>query len=335
MILDRIKKIFYLSLFTSCVLAFGISTNSYSQSLLNLSPKISISPANPGYGQTVTASVSMSSVNLEESNILWQINGETRKEGIGEKTFSFQTEKNGQAFVIKVTIIDQNGLAYESIYEVSPSEVELIIEPGSFTPPFYKGKSVFIPQGSAKIIAIANILSDGIRISNNNLIYKWKENGILISSNSGKGKNILSVNGSVPIKDIRINLEVSDTKGNIVGSAATTLTPYNANVIFYENNYLYGKMFNQALVNTKNIGTQEEFLIVAYPFYFNLLDETSGATTYKWSVGGESVVTEGDVNTLLLRQTGAKGETSIFLKIAGVSRIFQYASDSFNLIFGE
>jgi len=335
MIVGKIKKLLSVSLLLVTACLFGVTTDMFSQSLVSYTPQITVSPTNPSYGQAVTATLDMQSVNLNNSTILWQVNGVTKKEGAGERSFSFQTERNGQTSLIKVTVTDQKGSVYENIYEVSPSEVNLVIEPGSFVPPFYSGRSAFVPQGSAKIVAIANILSNGIRVSDNNLIFKWRKNGVVLSDASGKGKNTFVVEGSVPIKDINIEVEVYNYNSKLVGSNSTILTPYNTKVILYEDNALYGKLFNKALTGTVNIGAQEEFLIIAYPMYFNVSSETNDEIDYRWSVSGKSTATAGAINTLLLRQTGARGSVSISLKIDGLSRIFQYGSSGFNLMFGE
>jgi hypothetical protein len=335
MILGKIKKLLSISFALVFFLTFSFSTNVFSQSSSIYNPKISISPSNPKYGQDVTVSVSLISINIDSANILWQVNGVTKKQGTGEKTFSFKTDSTGKTSLVKVIITESDGTTYENSYEIAPSEVDLIIEPLSFVPPFYKGKSAFVPQGSAKIVAITNILSDGTKISNNNLIFKWKKNGMVLSDSSGRGKNTLIVNGSVPIKDINIELEVSNSTSKVVGSNSIILTPYNTKVALYENNALYGKLFNKELTGYINIGTQEEFLIAAYPMFFNITDETGDEITYKWSVGNKSTATDGDVNTLLLRQVGNVGNSSISLKVDGVSRIFQYGSSGFSLMFGE
>ncbi len=335
MIKVEIKKLLCISVLLVSFCIFGISNDVSSQAMGNYGPQISVNPSNPSYGQTVTASIDSTSVNLDSSVIVWQVNGITKKQGEGEKSFSFQTDKSGNVSLIKVNVTDQQGNTYEDIYEVAPSEVDLIIEPGTLVPPFYMGRSAFVPQGTTKIIAMTNILSGGRKVSNNNLSFKWKKNGVVLSDASGKGKDTFEVSGSVPIKNIEVDLEVYDAKSNLVGRKSTTITPFNTNVVLYQNSALYGKLFNNALVGTRNISSLEEISIVAYPLFFNINNAITNEITYKWYVDSKRVATEGAVNSLLLRQTGGKGSASINLKIEGVTRIFQYGSNGFNLMFGE
>lgn len=314
---------------------FFFNNTVFSQTLNSTGLQISVSPNNPKYNQNVTVQVSANSIDLNNSVITWIINGSIKKTGVGEKNLSFVTERAGKTSSVQVKVTTPQSEVFEETYIISPSEIDIIIEPRSFVPPFFGGRSTFVQQGSSKIVAISNIFIDGQKIPNNRLTYKWKKDGVVLQDSFGRGKDTITVNGSVPIKDIDISVEVYDQNSTLVGTGNTILSPYLPEIVFYEDNALYGKLFNRAITSNRNIGMQEEFNVIAYPFYFNILNETSNEIRYKWSVGGNNTKTTGAENTLLLRQTGSKGKTSISLKIEGVSRIFQYTDNSFSLQFGE
>lgn len=212
----------------------------------------------------------------------------------------------------------------------SPTQIDLIIESGTFTPPFYKGRSAFVSQGSTKIIAIPHITVGGIITPTSKLNFRWKKDGNVITASSGFGKNVISINGSVPIRDIDIELTILDQSNNQVAQTNTTVTPYDPAVIFYENSPLYGILFNSTLQGTVDLKDKEEINVSAYPLYFNVEKEDSFDVSFKWKVNGKTTSTDGPINRLLLRRNSdTSGSTRISMNIDGLNRIFQYASASF------
>lgn len=217
-------------------------------------------------------------------------------------------------------------------------QVDLISEPTSYTPPFYKGKAYFVIQGTTKIVAMVNAKKDGVKLNPEKLNYRWTRNDIVLGEYSGVGKNTLIVNGIIPIDDIYISVEIFDPSGNLViRSNPLILSPDDPKILFYENNPLYGILFNKAISRSYSLGNREELKIIAQPFFFNINGATGNDANYKWSVNGRTVETTGNKNELLLRQenTGKKGITSISLQIENLVRIFQYAGNNFNIEFGS
>jgi hypothetical protein len=215
-------------------------------------------------------------------------------------------------------------------------DVDLIVEPSSYTPPFYSGRASFSNQGSAKVVAIPNINDNGSAVSANDLIFKWTRNDIVLGDSNGLGKNSLIVTGSVPIDSINIKVDISDKNGNLVTSKSVNLTPGNPKILFYENNALYGILFNKAVLGDYNLGNREELKITAEPFFFDSKTPTS-QLSYEWSVNGQTVNLDGKKNEILLRQENKNmvGTTLVSLQTNNLARIFQYTGESLNINFGE
>ena len=315
---------------TNIILAQGVPSPSDSSVSLNMSP------SNPNPNENVALSLSSNSVDLDNSTIYWYVDGVMRKEGTGEKVLNTQTGGSGKITSIRTTITTPDGTNIEKTLSINPTQVDLIVEASSYVPPFYKGTAYFVSQGSAKIIAIPNIIENGQKVGTNNLNFKWTKNGIVLGDSSGMGKNTLTVSGSVPIDDIQIELEVSDMSGNSLADQSTIIAPSDPKIIFYENSPLYGMLFNNAINRNYLLGNREELNVVAEPFFFDLKGATGDDSTYSWLVNGNSVNTTGKKNELLLKQTGGiKGVASISLQVENIARIFQYAGNDFNVTFGE
>ncbi len=216
--------------------------------------------------------------------------------------------------------------------------VDLITEPISYTPPFYKGKPLFSSEGSARVLALSNIIINGEKASAQDLNFKWIENGTVLGQNSGIGKNTITIDGGFPIKDISIEVDILDDSSNVLASQAKILHIANPQIIFYENSPLYGILYNEALNNGYNLGNREELNIVAKPYFFSVSTDLSEDLDYAWSLNGDSISPNTLKNTLLLRQTSTSstsGTASVSLSINNNVNIFQYTSSSFDIQFSK
>ncbi len=216
-------------------------------------------------------------------------------------------------------------------------KVEIFVEPLSYIPPFYKGLPLFSNEGTVKIFAFTDIAQNGQSVSSDNLSFKWTENGIVLGSESGLGKNVLMIDSALMLKAPEINLDVLDSDGNLITSASLIVNINNPQVLFYQNSPLYGVLFNNSLNNGFNLGTNEELNVMAKPFFFSVPSDISGDLNYSWSVNGSAVNYSGQKNSLLLRQTtqGQSGVSSVSLDINDSVNDFQSASGNFNVSFGK
>ncbi len=218
------------------------------------------------------------------------------------------------------------------------NNVDIIIEPISYTPSFYKGSPLFPKEGTVKLIAIPDVTINGTKASSKNLTFTWKKDGIVLGEDSGIGKNSLIIdNGISRNRNIGITVSISDSSGEALAENSKTVAFNSPKIIFYENSPLYGILYNRAVNFGYNLGTKEELKIVAKPYFFNTNTDTSADLDYAWNVNGDSVTLPGRKNELLLRQTdtSSKGSASVSLDINNAAKIFQYTKDNFDVNFGQ
>lgn len=328
-----LEKIFFISLM---IFSLALLTNAQTDQIGNTSNLyISISPSNPRPGQTTTLTVGSNIQKLDGASISWFLNDILKLEGLGEKKFTFDTNKNGNKDTVKAVVII--GDYKETVSrEILPTEVDIIVENDSYTMPFYKGRSYFAPQGTTKIIAIPNIIKDGVRVPEKDLLFKWKNDNKVLLSSSGAGKNVLSITGSIPIKDIDVDVEVSTADGSIKANRNVYFSTTDAIIFFYENSPSYGLLFNKAISGNYDLQDKEEIIIDAFPFGFAVKDENSSDLKYKWSINNTSVSLDEKPNKMVLRQTGTgAGIANVALKIENIKRIFQFNNSGFIIQFGK
>lgn len=294
-------------------------------------------PETPKEGDTVKLELSSFNINLDTAKITWYVDGKIKNNGIGVKNIDLVAKGNGQKTSIVVLVTSSDGVRSSTSKEILSNSVDIIIEPASYTPPFYKGKSLFTNQGVARIVAIPNIFVDNKKIDSKNLIYKWQKDGINLSQLSGKGKDSISVTGGVPINNIDVNLDVLDSSGNILTTNSVEITSTDPKIIFYENNALYGTFYNKAISSDYFMGLKEELNITAKPFYFGVDSDSSSNLLYKWFVNGNPVILDSKINELLLKQTtgSLKGTADIKLELRNKDKIFQFTNSDLNVSFGQ
>ncbi len=306
----------------------------FDSELIGLS--ITYSPTSPKAGDTVDLSLSAYSGNLNTAKITWYVDGIAKKEDVGAKTFDIQAKNNGEATEVRVTAESADGIVSDASTEIIPADLDLVIEPQSYTPPFYKGKALFANQGTVRLIALPNVFVAGKKASASSLTFRWQKDGTLLSDSSGRGANTLTVTGVVPIRDINITVSVFDDSGRQVAGASKILTTNDPKVLFYENSPLYGILYNKTVSDNYYLGGREELDIVAKPYFFDFAVDAGSDASYKWSVNGNAVPSSGKTNELLLKQTSPnlKGTATVSLSASNLVRIFQFADNSFNVAFG-
>ena len=298
---------------------------------------VNMIPENPGPNQIVDVSLTSYTTDINAANITWKINGKTLKTGEGEKAFNFTTGGMNTTTVFEVLVLTIEGKTIDQTFNIKPTLVDLMWQSDSFTPPFYKGKAMFSHENKITFIALPHITDgSGQEISAKNLIYTWTQNGSVMDSDSGYGKNTYTQVASLISRPIDVSVRVTSTDTDGVGSAEIVATPANPFIIFYENNPLYGIEFQKALQNNVDMKDSQEITVLGVPFFFGTLTPTPPELSYKWSVNGVPINNDPSANMEVFRgKEGTSGTSNISLSIENSQKILQYTSNNFNLSFGN
>ena len=317
-------------------LLFVLPLISLGQSVDNTnSLQISISPANPEPKQLVKINVNSFIFDINRSKNTFYIDGIKKREEIGLKEFTLEAGKGGQKTTIRVTAeTAQNGIKEAEISFI-PNFVDLIYESLSYTPPFYKGKTLNPNQGIVLVTAIPELIkSSGIKVPTQDIIYSWKKNGKVDQNASGIGKNTYIFQGSIPIRDSLIEVNASSLEGDIYAYKKVNITNDSPKIIFYEDSPIYGIMFNRAIGKTVRMFA-DEFKVKAFPYFMSVGYTQTPDLNYKWVINGNSSENlDTDKSAMIFRQSGeGSGTANIDLKIENIPRIFQFSDNSFTINF--
>jgi hypothetical protein len=296
-----------------------------------------ISPENPRPGQIVTIDIESFSVDLDRADsITWVLDGATIKRGAGIKQVQFEAGNLGSRSVIDVIIRAMNGNTIKESITIRPTEVDLLWETDSYTPPFYKGKALSSSDAEITIVAIPQfVTSNGSKLNSSDLIFKWKMDGKALGSLSGRGRDSIKIKGPKMFKSMLIQADVSSIDSALAGKGFEVISPVSPKIVFYENDPILGMKYENAL-NGRFSLLKEEVNITAHPYFFSGSKRVISDFDYSWKVNGSEVVASpDDESSIVLRQVGAgEGEASVSLDIQNLDRILQSARASFSLIFG-
>jgi hypothetical protein len=298
--------------------------------------EMTMSPENPEPFQTVKISLISYSYDLDRSKITWSVDGVVKKTEMGLKNFNTQAGKNGQKTIIKAQVeTPQDGTKEIEAFFI-PSVVDLVYESLSYTPPFYKGRAMNPNQGVVLVTAIPELIkSTGEKIPAQNVIYNWKKDGSVQQDASGIGKNVFIYSGTVPIRDVVIEVVASSLDGEIYASKRINITNTSPKIVFYENSPVYGIMMNKAIKNTVNM-LIDEFSVLAVPYFFSVGYAATPDLKYDWTMNGNTVGNQDPKNSFTTRlEKSGSGTANIGLKISNSVRIFQFVENNYNINFSK
>ncbi len=304
---------------------------------LPTSINVDISPSTPQPNQTVTITLSSYSTDLNAATITWMLGGKKIDSGKGDKTLSFAVGPSGTDTAVSIVILTNQGETITKSYDIRPTTVDMIWQATGYTPPFYKGKTLFSHQDVIEFIALPHFSdANGAEIPPQNLIYTWTRNGTVVGDFSGYGKYTYTVQSSIISRPLDIQVQVTSPNTNAVGSAETVVAPTDPMVLMYEKNPLYGIQFQKVLADGAILSSSREINVIGEPYFFGTTDSHDTSLTYNWSINGNSIDSDTTQTTRVFREPdGVVGTSNISLSVTNTNQILQSAQYAFNLIFGK
>ncbi len=285
------------------------------------SVSLSIMPKNPGANSEADATIESYLLDLNKAKITWFVNGAMKQTAVGKLNFSFTTGTLGKTTSLKVVIDTIDGTHTEKELSIKSANVDLTWEALSYTPPFYKGKSLFPTQGTVKIVALPDLLDgSGAPITSDKLLYKWTQDRQVMGDYSGYGKDSYIFTGDLFARPVNIKVEVSSLAGNQTAEKTITLSPTSPKVSFYENDPLFGMEYEKSLSHNFSLSNQE-IKIEAVPYFFNSQDPL----TFSWNMNGNpfSDGQSASGRSVVLRQGGQAGTALISLIVKNTKTLLQ------------
>lgn len=294
-----------------------------------------VEPETPKPGDIVTIDAETYSININTQLITWKVNGKEMLKGIGKKTFSFQLGQSGETSVVDVYVTPTNAPEITKRFTFSPIDVDILWQANTYTPPFYKGKALFTPESNVTFVAMPNIIMKGKRVDPSDVVYNWKVDREVDGDNSGFGKNSYDFTGSIILRPTLIQAEVyAAADDSVKGLNGFTLTHTYPQALAYENNPLYGILFNKAVRNQYTSFSDAVELDI-YPYFFST-DDKNANVAYNWSLDGNATDIPQDQNSALFkRKADGSGSAEASIVIGNPNKILQKAVAALGITFAD
>lgn len=293
---------------------------------------ISLKPAYPRPGDTVTATFKTSHIDLSQSVITWRLNGEVVQQGYSDKTYKFSVGDIGSVFILQVSAENQNGKRVAKSATIRVGKVSIAWEARTYTPPFYGGRALRSPGSAIALLALPSVMDEnGTLIDPSTLTYMWSIDKGSSSVVAGRGKQSAILASEQPFDPFTISLKVKDMNGEIRAVAKITIPVVRSKVLFYEDNPLLGIRYETALQDTHTIPS-EEVVVVAEPYYMSSDSRSSDMLTYEWHLNNETYDFPGSI---ILRPEGVgAGSARINTIVTNKKFRMQKTREELTILFG-
>jgi hypothetical protein len=327
-------------LVSCCLLVVGFSPYAYAQVNVIAPPgvdeqiTIKTVPEKPQPNESVTVTVESYTSNINKAYIAWSINGVVKEEGPGKTSFVFSTGKSGTVQTVNVTITTEDLRVISRSFTFAPAKVGLVVEADTYTPAFYKGKALFTPEASLKVVAFPEFVTDnGYKIPADNLVYTWRVDGEVIQSASGYGKAAFNFEGNLIPRPFTVSVEVTAYNSPLTAVQVIQVRPVEPEILVYEDNLLYGAQRDVAFTSGIYLYGKET-LLRAEPYYISANVADSADLSYVWMLNGETVSSLTRPNVLgLENRTGQSGVASLNVSIEHMRKLLQAPSASLQIEF--
>lgn len=282
---------------------------------------VKTSPSTPKPNEQVTITLKSYAVDLGSANIIWYVNKEPKKEGIGEKSFTLQSGNLGEETVVDVLIVTLDALKFKKHIVISPGEVDLLWEAQTYTPPFYRGKALPTYNSIVKVVALPRF---NMTSSPNDFRYEWKLNRNQ-NAGDGIGKNSVLMRATWPDSVVNVEVTASLVGTSMSGGNNIDVPTLKPALVFYENAPLLGVRFDKALTNLTET-TASQFTLLAVPYFFSRDDYQNNNLLYSWDVNRVPSTPSTNPESLVLVRSGTSAESmNILLNVQNPKRVIQSA----------
>lgn len=296
---------------------------------------IDISPEVPKPGDKVTITVSAyGGIDINSSLVDWILNGKSNLKGVGKKSFTFYPPGNGKLTTVELRIKPQYGPEVVRSFKFNPSEVDVLWQADTYTPPFYKGKALYTHQANVQFVAMPNIQKkNGSKIQPQGAVYNWEVDYTPDAENSGYGVNYYNFTGSILTKPTNVSVSAYDpTNKSSTGVGSLDIESVQPILLMYEVHPTYGPLFNTAANGSFNFN-QDDIQVASYPYFYSTTSKKN--IEYDWSINGvklDNIPSNQDF-LVLQKLKQETGQSTVSVRASNGDKAFQEARASLNLFY--
>ena len=282
-----------------------------------------ITPTNPNIGDEIEIEAEMYGTNVSDASFSWKINNKDFKSDIGLNKINFTLSEKTK---VDLSITTGAGVKIDKFFEFDPKKIVMIWESKTYTPPFYKGKSLYTPESNIVLNAINLDQENPLTNKYNN--YNWSVDGVVQGDMSGVGYSSYLYQGDLLRREPLFKVIVSGINSYKDRQLGKNNTYYNETVlriqtldteiISYEKLPLLGILFNKTIKEDFKLD-KNETTMVSYPLYYGI--SSSLSSIYNWYINDVKI--NNDFNELSFKKKNGGKKSRLSLEIKNSNAILQ------------
>lgn len=315
---------FFLALLIVLILPLGATAQIGAGAFINTDLSLEMQPTFPQPGQPVTLTLNDYGGSYYGASLQWYKNGTAIPGSTNQRSVTITAPAIGAKETISIVLTLSTGLTTTIKQVISPIYADIIIEPQTHVPGFYKGRAL---PSAGSTVNLTALLSDGNPMGTD-FIYIWRINDDVLEDGPLRGRNRISFVAPQD-KELIISLQVSRPNGDIVANRSIYIASMRPELHFYEVNTLYGVEPKAIKNNFTMIGNSA--LIKAEPYYLDS-QVFNQPNILEWKINQDKVAGQtGDPYELMLEKTGTAGTAKMDFHVRSTVDLLQGTRGGFSI----
>ena len=319
------------------VCALFVALPAYAQTLtpgIHTSVIAELSPGYPEPNELVQITLRSSIIDLSLASTTWRVGDEIVEQGYDIPSIKVRTGELGTESAVTAEIESELAAASVRIVLI-PTEMDVLWESDSFTPPFYRGRALPSAGTTIRVQALPRFKASesSADAPANTLIYNWKRNGAPIASVSGVGKSRASFPAPGLFGSDTIEVEARTPDGLLSSAKSIRVSSVEPALTLYKVHPLFGIMFYEALPRNAEV-PDEELSFAAIPYFADSAGVSNPALVYAWTVNDRPITADPEnANIITIDAAGSTGIANIELALSHATNLFLRAAGAWDITF--
>lgn len=288
---------------------------------------ITLDPAFPSPGETVTASIDDYSGGLYGAKISWTYGGALIPNTENQRSVEINAGDPGSTQTIQATLQLPQGTSQVVSRAISPVYLDVIFEPQTRTPDWYVGRA--LPSLGSQVNATA-LLSGKTNYDSNNVVYTWRVEQKVLEGGPIRGGNRVSF-ATPQGSGATVKVTAADLQGNTIASRVIRMQSVVPELFFYEKHSLYGQQHIPVTSSLTLIGNA--LTVQAEPYFLDVRFYNQPDIA-QWEINSRKT-DNGTSNPyeITLTRSGASGQTIINFHVRSLREVLQGAEEQIAVKF--
>ena len=293
-------------------------------SFINTDIAIEAQPTYPQPGEVTTFTLNDYGGNYYGATLEWYKDGVLIDGTNNQRNITVVAPPVGEKTTISLTLKLSTGGSTTLKKVLAPVYVDVIVEPQTHVPGFYKGRAL---PSAGSTVNLTALLNNGAMMGNR-FVYTWRINEEVLEGGPLFGRNKISF--VTPLdRELNVSVQVTTQAGDVIASRSTYISSATPALYFYELNTLYGVETRAIKNDFTMIGNAAT--IKAEPYYLDS-NVFNRPEIFEWRINSQKVSNgNNDPYTLTLEKTGQPGRAEVNLHVRSTVELLQGARGGFNI----